>query len=110
MVVCVYGRPTHPHQTETGRNRRTTPTETPKPCPSHSRRSTRTRPLPQTRKMFLRTRENRLSRDHSRQRQTGNGPTKAERCRGLASTQKPHRCPFLSRVYWLLPILRPELL
>src|SRR5712671_6764950 len=68
------------------------------------------RPIPQTRKMRLRTKTHRIPRSHLTTRNHPHGPDQNARGSGLASTDHGDRCSVVLRLYQVLSILHPQLL
>src|SRR5712671_4627351 len=68
------------------------------------------RPIPQTRKMRLRTKTHRIFRSHLTTWNHSHGPDQNTRGSGLASTSHGDRCLVVLRLYRVLLILHPQLL
>src|SRR6266446_3775900 len=77
VVIRIHGRYRYPHQTRRRGNRKTTPRASPTIHPSYAPQIRTKRLVPETRKMRLRTKRNRLPRRYSRQWSNTDGPQEA---------------------------------
>src|SRR5713226_10672560 len=109
MALCLYGCLGHSYKKTPRRNGRSTPTTTRRVRPYRPRYPRRKRSLPQTRKVCLRAKRNRLPRSHCRTRHPKDGPKEDTRGSGLVSANHCHRGAPIPGIHGVLPVLHPEL-
>src|SRR6266436_6760114 len=109
MAIRVHGRYCSSHKTRGTRDRTTTYLSSLAIHPSHVEQTRTKRLIPQTGKMRLRAKRDRLPRRHCQKRQTTNGSKETKRRRRLAQTQHSNGNPQIPGVYRLLPLLYPRI-
>src|SRR5712671_789457 len=78
--------------------------------PSSSHQASPLRPVPQTRKVRLRTKTHRVPRSHPTTRNYPHGPNQNTRSSRLAQPTNQNRCPIILGLHWILPVFHPKLL
>src|SRR5712671_2106758 len=79
-------------------------------CPPRPRQAGKTRSVPQTREMRVRTKTHRIPGSSVRKQHDPDGPHQNQGRSGMAIPEKPHGRPLVSRLYWILSLLHPQLL
>src|SRR5712672_2125475 len=79
-------------------------------CPPCPRQAGKARPVPQTREMRVRAKTHRIPGSGVRKQHDPDGPHQNQGHSGMAIPEKPNGRPLVSRLYWILSLLHPQLL